>query len=178
MSLTQSNTITDSQTTIKVDVLPDDIRQQLVERGLLAEPKTYSVTAGRMTINVEQLNYHRNGGSGEPFFAVRFSYIENGERHTMLGIVFLPEMSLNEDGERDFDALATEFHNPQVAVLDLNRLPNVGFGNEWRGDRFAPALYEAIRRNHASLWCTNAECSKARVMRGLPWCEHTEEVQA
>jgi hypothetical protein len=44
------------------------------------------------------------------------------------------------------------FHNPRVAVLALDLLPSVKFGeNSWRGDRYSGALYHAILERIGSL---------------------------
>jgi hypothetical protein len=92
-------------------------------------------------INVKQVDYHRNGVSGEGFYAVIF---ETSEGQTMLGVVFPP----GDNGD-DLEAWTIyergSWHNPRVAVFDANLLPDVGFGvNSWRGDNYAAALYTAI----------------------------------
>lgn len=82
-------------------------------------------------IEVLEIAFHRNGICGEPFHVVLFTD-DSGEGGAKLAIVF-----------------AKDYH---VAVLDIARLAelNVKFrSNSWRGDRFEPALREAIaeRRN-------------------------------
>src|SRR5690349_16278423 len=48
------------------------------------------------------------------------------------------------EGEPDW-TMVEGFHNPRVALLALDLLPNVKFGeNSWRGDLYAPELYHAI----------------------------------
>lgn len=82
-------------------------------------------------INVKQVSYHRNGVSGEGFFAVLF---ERGGGHLMVASVF--------------DAPGA------VAVYQVDFLSTVGvlFGdNSWRGDVFEPQLREAIAEYSAAL---------------------------
>jgi hypothetical protein len=74
------------------------------------------------------IDYHRNGIDGAPFHAVLFD--DSGDEGSRkLGIVF-----------------DEPFH---VAVFDVAKLAagNITFGeNSWRGDRFEPALRQAISR--------------------------------
>jgi hypothetical protein len=135
------------------------------------------------------VHYHRNGVSGEGFYAVTFDERDEGDRsivgqrppvgscyaqrhkdhaacglerdhdgpHTwegheparkMMAVVFPPD--LNEDeSEYDWDIYANGgWHNCRVAVFDADKLPDVRFFyNSWRGDRYAPALYEAIKKS-------------------------------
>jgi len=76
---------------------------------------------------VHQAAFHRNGISGEPFWAILFKDDEDRE---MVGIVF------------------DEPHH--CAILELKGLndPKVGvtFGkNSWRGDSYEPALRQLIK---------------------------------
>jgi hypothetical protein len=93
------------------------------------------------TITIHELEYHRNGVGGEPFYACRFTDPIEGE---FVATIFRPDAEL-EDGETDW-SFDQGFHNPRVAVLKLDLLPSVTFGhNSWRGDNYASALYDAIR---------------------------------
>jgi hypothetical protein len=78
-------------------------------------------------IKVSEIEYHRNGISGEGFYAVRFT-------------------SRNCDESLDF--LATVFDRPgcvSVICLDYIAEHGVGISNKWRGDEFAPAIRKAIK---------------------------------
>ena len=78
-----------------------------------------------MKLSVQQIKYHRNGVSGEPFHVIRFRDESEGD---MLGIVF-----------------ETKHH---VAVFNMERLSlfDIGFGtNFWRGDHYEPHLRSAIK---------------------------------
>lgn len=75
-----------------------------------------------MDIEVQTVEYHRNGVTGSPFHVVRFTY----ESDSMIAIVF---------GEPK-----------HVAVLSIDGLDDdvYPYGNRWRGDRFEDSLREAI----------------------------------
>ncbi len=85
-------------------------------------------TRKRLIERIIEIDYHRNGISGAPFHAVRFTHIDDaGERRYLLATVF------EEKGA--------------VAVLATDRLleQGVAFGvNSWRGDQFEPELRKAI----------------------------------
>ncbi len=77
------------------------------------------------TIVVKEIEYHRNGVGGAPFYVVLFW--DETEAKDMMGVVF-------DD----------EYH---VAVFDTNLLAegNIRFGeNSWRGDCYEPSLRQAI----------------------------------
>lgn len=95
------------------------------------------------TIEVTQVEYHRNGVGGEGFYAIRFTDPEEG---AMLGVVFPPDPVDAETGEPDWKGL----HNPRVAVFKESLLPDVTFGvNSWRGDNYSSQLYDAIKQHHS-----------------------------
>jgi len=90
-------------------------------------------------MQVEEVAHHRNGVSGEDFYVVRFMDEHNG---AMIGIVFATDECRDEDG---YFIVPAEFHNPRVAILALDKLPSIAFGdNSWRGDQYARPLYEAV----------------------------------
>jgi len=99
-----------------------------------------------MKLTVKEAHYHRNGISGEPFHAVRFSFTNdrNGEKQdNMLAIVF---------GAKDQPL------NPRVAVFNEDMLPDVRFMyNSWRGDHFADELYSFIKNMRSSSYIADAE---------------------
>ena len=77
------------------------------------------------TIVVKEIEYHRNGVGGAPFYVVLFR--DETEEKNMMGVVF-------DD----------EYH---VAVFDINQLAegNIRFGeNSWRGDSYESPLRQAI----------------------------------
>jgi hypothetical protein len=78
-------------------------------------------------IKVSEIEYHRNGISGEGFYAVRFT---------------------SRVCDESLDFLATVFDRPgcvSVICLDYIADHGVGVGNKWRGDEFAPAIRKAIK---------------------------------
>ena len=103
-------------------------------------------------LTIEEVAFHRNGVSGEGFYAVRF-------------------LSVPEDVERPEHFLAILFDAPgQCAVVNLDRLAQSGvaFGaNSWRGDRFEPELRRAIE---TSPW----SCETSGGVRVGPFCFPTD----
>ena len=82
-----------------------------------------------MKMTITQIKFHRNGTSGEPFHAVRFTNPSEGE---MLGIVFEAK--------------------GHVAVFNLERLAagDIGFnGNSWLGDLYEPHLRKTLKQLEA-----------------------------
>lgn len=77
-------------------------------------------------IQIQQIEPHRNGVSGEPFYAVLFLDPSEPEARFVASV---------------FPGEGT------VAVLEIGRLAagDIEFGsNSWRGDRYEPALRRAI----------------------------------
>ncbi|MEW4569516.1 hypothetical protein AB1L88_16750 [Tautonia sp. JC769] len=77
-----------------------------------------------MNLTIENIQHHRNGICGAPFYVLLFRDPDEGR---MLGVVF------------------DEPHH--VAVFNLDKLAagNIAFGvNSWRGDRYEPSLRTAI----------------------------------
>ena len=84
-------------------------------------------------LNIIESSFHRNGISGEGFYAVRF-------------------MWKPEDAEKPEAFIATLFDEPGCcAVLSLDRIDayGVGFalGNSWRGDHFEGELRDHIKQH-------------------------------
>lgn len=101
-------------------------------------------------IVVLDVESHRNGVSGEGFFAVTFtdSKIENKR---FIGIVFHNVLKQNKDGYYTGGLVYKSifekgWKNPQVAVLEIGLLNegNIGSANKWRGDYYLPVLVNAI----------------------------------
>lgn len=103
-------------------------------------------TITRHEITNVEIAYHRNGVAGEGFYVVTFDWLNPEGTRRMVATVFPPDPITSGPFEGEPDWLATEgFHNPRVAVLDMDMLPNIKFTeNSWRGDTFADALYHAI----------------------------------
>ena len=78
-------------------------------------------------IKASEIEWHRNGISGEGFYAVRFTSRVCDESLNFLATVFDP---------RGFVS---------VICLDYIADHGVGVGNKWRGDEFAPAIRKAIK---------------------------------
>ncbi len=86
-------------------------------------------TKHTMKLTIENIDYHRNGVSGEGFFAVTFLNEEDGETKKMVGTVF------------DNDGFCAVYDRALLATGDI------AFGsNSWRGDRFESQLREAIEQ--------------------------------
>jgi hypothetical protein len=92
-------------------------------------------------IDITEVEYHRNGSSGEGFYACGFRWSE-GDGYDMIAVVFLPEEEWARDQGSMTDPAEWPFHNPRVAVLNLFDMPDLSHG--YRGDYFAPALYAEI----------------------------------
>ena len=87
------------------------------------------------TIEVTQVDHHRNGVAGEPFYVVMFGWTDKGAGFN--------------GGDLDRRRVATVFRDSgEIAVLDLALLLEVGgrFGkNSWRSDEFEEQVRTAIR---------------------------------
>jgi hypothetical protein len=85
-----------------------------------------------MKLSITKIAHHRNGIDGMPFHAVIF----------------------RDDTERKSAKLGVVFESPRhVAVFDIAKLADcdVEFGsNSYRGDRYEPALRQAITDHHAA----------------------------
>lgn len=87
--------------------------------------------------------HHRNGVSGWPFYVVRFTRQTD---EPMVATVFL-----NYNTPYEPDSGIDRSIDPQVAVFSERRLPSIRFmENSWRGDVFAPELYDAIEAYQAA----------------------------
>lgn len=104
----------------------------------------------RIEIRIKSVAYHRNGVSGAPFFVVTFT--DQEEKRDFVATLF-PEYEEVENADGSWNSRyvwgipSEEFHNPKVAVLDLDLVGagEVRFGyNSWRGDNYADALLAAV----------------------------------
>ncbi len=82
-----------------------------------------------MTIKINNMQYHRNGICGEPFYV--FSFYCNKQKFDMIGVVF-GKFNRQEIFELD--------SNPKVAIFKSKLLGenNINFGeNSFRGDHYS-----------------------------------------
>lgn len=102
-----------------------------------------------MRIKVQEIDYHRNGVSGDGFHVVLFTMKEKGEpTKSFVATVF--DKSIGQC---------------PVAVLELGMLSqgNIKFAqNSWRGDVFAPYLYDAIAKHDQQEEAKYLESTHAR----------------
>lgn len=91
-----------------------------------------------MTIEIEEMAYHRNGVGGEPFCVVTFRHAECGE---MVAVLFA-----NDDRPEG------QFANPRTAVFNRELLGQgviAQFKNAFRGDNFDAPLRAAVNEKYA-----------------------------
>ena len=96
-----------------------------------------------MKLKINNVQYHRNGVSGMPFYAVNFDDKDIGN---MIGVVF-PKY------DSDKEIYIGEF-NPRVAIFKTELLGqgNITFGeNSFRGDCYAHYLIEAINKDEKKI---------------------------
>lgn len=82
--------------------------------------------------DTHEIDYQRNGISGEGFWTITFSALVDGKEGEFLGVVFPPDESKRH-----------EFHNPHTAIMSLVDGKPV-LSQHWRGDHFHEALYDVI----------------------------------
>jgi len=96
-----------------------------------------------MNLTIQEIAYHRNGISGEPFYVLTFR--DEDEDREMVAIVF----------DFDADADPAVFTNCRTAVFDREELAagNIAFaqGNSWRGDYYDADLRQALRVHERQL---------------------------
>lgn len=91
---------------------------------------------------VTEVNYHRNGISGEGFYACRLNDPEHGE---MIAVAFTSSV----DAETEARAKGS-WINPRIAVFKADVFPDVRFfHNSWRGGHYWSAVYDAITADQA-----------------------------
>jgi len=95
--------------------------------------------------NIQEIAYHRNGISGEGFYAVRFTADIEGIGKKEAAFWNVPA----EPTQADANFLAILFDGPgQCAVICTDRIATHGVkfagGNSWRGDHYEDELRAAI----------------------------------
>lgn len=82
-----------------------------------------------VTIYVRDVRHHRNGVFGEGFYAVHFQFDDEGTVRELVGIMFgfNPETPETSDWRR------------RTAVINA-----ADPSSKWRGDEFAPVLYDTV----------------------------------
>lgn len=89
---------------------------------------------------VNQIDYHRNGVSGMPFYVMRTIINVDGKDGEYL-IIRPAESKIDEDTGQ-----------VNCFVLSMEKLPDIRFfHNSWRGDRFAAIADQAIAEENESL---------------------------
>lgn len=92
-------------------------------------------------IAIRQIAHHRNGRTGEPFWAVTFT--DSEVDGTFLATIF-PSSYVDDRLSASWDKLGN-WRNARIAVVNVDLLPDVTFGvNSWPGDLYVNALVEAI----------------------------------
>ncbi len=85
-------------------------------------------------IQIQNIQFHRNGSSGNPFYVILFRWKDDDVRtdRTMIGIVFdVTKIGIN--------------HSTAVMDADAIGRGDIDFGsNSWRGDHFHKILVDAI----------------------------------
>ena len=78
-----------------------------------------------MKRSVIEIEYHRNGIGGTPFFAVLFSDVVDDKTHIFVATYF-PEQ--DEDGDYMFNGRG------DLAIISVSRMTRdgIGRGNQWR----------------------------------------------
>lgn len=99
------------------------------------------------TLSVE---HHRNGVTGEGFWAVIFDdTASNGSGKRMMAVVFDNVFSYDDDGNMTgVPAFSDEdWKNPAIAVFDIEQVGqgNIGPTNKWRGDHYLHPVVAAIK---------------------------------
>lgn len=89
-------------------------------------------------MNVTKIRYHRNGVSGEGFYAFEFTDDSDGEVIEYKAVIF---PLYTEEGETDWEATANRpfTYNPRIAVLSDT------VDATWRGDYFLEGLCNAAK---------------------------------
>ena len=99
-------------------------------------------------MHLRTIAYHRNGVGGEGFYAIAFSYREDGRSHRMVATVF------GSDDDEHYGQTAP--CTGRVAALDADLAAAGVVGrdgkNTWRGDNFEPQLRQWIAAyQHAAM---------------------------
>lgn len=88
-------------------------------------------------LKVHEKVYHRNGISGIGFYAVEFSYEEDGEEHHAIATVDAYDVENLRDGGK-------KLNNPGTRVLMLDESGYVDIKRTMRGDHFHKQLCDYI----------------------------------
>ena len=104
-----------------------------------------------MNIDIQEVDYHRNGRWGEGFYAIRFYDRDNSREFVATVFGYNPACYRDEETPGQF--YNDVYEDPHVAVLDVNLTgQTIAFGvNSWRGGNYAEALYRAIDEHAAEV---------------------------
>lgn len=101
----------------------------------------FQARSGDVFIDVLDVEYHRNGIGGAPFYAVVFQYLLDGSVHTALGTIGVDDFEYDADGAKVGPARGV---NPDVRVFGLDSVRALLVGEKFRGDYFHPVLARAV----------------------------------
>lgn len=110
-------------------------------------PKTFEHKGTEIsTLSVE---HHRNGVSGEPFWAVIFDdTASNGSGKRMMAVIFDNVFTYDEDGNMTGvpEFSSDDWTNPAIAIFDIEKVGQGDIGplNKWRGDHYLQVVVKAI----------------------------------
>lgn len=112
------------------------------------ESKTFDYRSEK--IRTVAVDHHRNGTSGEGFWAVIFDDINPvGSGKRMMAVVFDSTFNYDEDGNMTGvpEFLAEDWKNPAIAVFDIEMVGQgvIGPLNMWRGDHYLQVVVAAIQ---------------------------------
>jgi hypothetical protein len=89
-----------------------------------------------MKIKVTNVNYQRNGISGEGFFMLNFTASPDDEKQDFLCVIF---PNYDENGNVESEG------NPKIAIMNYDENREIDFKGCWRGDHFQDVILEALR---------------------------------
>ena len=99
-------------------------------------------------ITVSKARYHRNGVSGEGFYAFEFTDSDPEYKDIQFVATIFPQYD-EEEGEVDWDATANRpfTYNPRIAVVS-----NGDVDVTWRGDYYLEELCDAAKKVDRAVW--------------------------
>lgn len=91
----------------------------------------------KLKIKVQRCDYHRNGITGISFYAVWFTYTEDGIKESAVATVDADQVEKERCG-------GAQNYNPGTRVLMLDEVGGVDLQRTMRGDHFHKELCEWI----------------------------------
>lgn len=102
---------------------------------------------GSVSITVHSIEHHRNGISGEGFYALIFT---DSDESPSKKVATVFDSNFTYDSEDNLLGIpkfnSKDWNNPTIAVLDIAMLAegNVGRANMWRGDYYVGVINKAV----------------------------------